>query len=316
MKKSKIILLGATFLVTLGLSFTSPTQAATTAQDTATTTQSNSDVPESVQNAVDDLFDNYVADENVDVEDASISHPTTSMTELTHYSFNEFSKIPIIKNYFIKAGFPQTDQLNNVEFSYVIHEPRGDGDPYYWGLITAYYNNNEIESKKVKIDGMNSGKNPAYIFSNPINLVGQVTATNREGRTSAPLVDTVNKDSNRSLAPNSDWYTDQFMFEKRTGELYYRVSTSEWVNEHYIKPHANTNIKITDFMSNPKDKTYQVTWRRISGQPLYKSDGELWNYTLPDGSIWKVTAIGFDQYGSAYCEVSTNAWIRMDHALQ
>ncbi|WP_125768366.1 hypothetical protein [Companilactobacillus furfuricola] len=318
MKKSKIILFGATFLVTLGMSFTTPTQATASNRDVTTTTQSNSDVPESVQNAVDDLFDNYLTDETIDIDDASISHPTEETTEGTHYNFNEFSKIPLIKKYLLKSGFSTEEQLNNVKFSYYVHhsDDNGDFDYTYWTQVYAYYDGNLIGSKRVEIKYLSSSEEPTSFYSNPTDLVGQVTATNQEGKQYAPLIDTVNKESNRSLAPKSDWYTDKFMVDKNWGDLFYRVSTSEWVNERYIKPHANTSLKISDLISNSGNKIYQVTDRRVSGQPLYKSNGELWDYTLPDGSKWKVTAIGFDQYGSIYGEVSTDAWIRMNHALK
>ena len=313
MKKSKIILLGATFLVTLGLSFTSPTQASTSDQNTAATTQSNSDVPESVQNAVDDLFDNYMTNDTVDVTDASFSYPTVSTTEKTLYSFNEFSKLPLVKRYFLKPGFSQSNKLNNVRFSFGSHRPdESDGDVTNWIIMGADYNGKDIGSKIIHIKSQYDYNNPNNLYMDPIDLTGKITATHKEGQSYAPLLDTENEKSNRALAPNSDWYTDKFMISKRYATLYYRVSTSEWVNEYYIKPQSNTNIRISDVISNPRDRKFTVSYRRISGQPLYKSNGELWDYTLPNNSQWKVTSIGFDQYGVAYCQVSTDAWARVD----
>lgn len=313
MKKSKIILLGVAFLVTLGLSFTSPTQAATAGQDTATTIKMYDDVPESVQSAVDDLMDNYITDNTIDVTDASFSRPTMSAVMGGH-SYSDFSKIPLVKKYLLKSGFAKSDQLQGVTFELADHRPSSaDMDRTYYAGIRVLYNGKQIVWKTVKVKTpITASKSNSY--TEPSNLVGTVTATHEEGKQYAPLLDTVNGKSNRSLAPGSDWYTDKFIIDKQTASMYYRVSTSEWVSERYIRPHANTNLNISDPISS-KHNTYPVSSRAIAGEPLYKSNGELWDYTLPNNTRWKITSIGFDQFGVAYYQVSTDAWARADQVF-
>lgn len=301
MKKLRVALLGAAFFVAFGTSQVTTAQA-DTSQDSQTTTQTDSDVPESVQKAVDDLFDNYITSDTVDVTDASYSEPTMDAVKYGH-SFSEFSKIPLVKKFLMRSGFSDTSQLNNVEFWLGDHRiGLGDMDPTYWVYVSAKYNGKSIKSKKINIKYPTDWDKPGS-YIGPIGLVGQVTATHEEGKQYAPLLDLNNKKSSRSLAPGSDWYTDQYLIDKNSNALYYRVSTSEWINEYYIKPHANTDFKIADPITS-NNSTYTVQYRRNSGEPVYKSDGELWDYTLPNNTDWKITSVAFDQYGVAYYEVS------------
>ncbi len=36
----------------------------------------------------------------------------------------------------------------------------------------------------------------------------------------------------------------------------------------------------------------------------------MWDYTLPNATDWKVTAVSFDQFGVPYYQVSNDAWVR------
>ncbi|WP_125711051.1 hypothetical protein [Companilactobacillus zhongbaensis] len=312
MKKSKIILLGATFLVTLGLSFTNSTQAASTDQDNMNTLITSGDVPEPTRSAVEDFLYNYVTDDTIDVTDASFSRPTIKATSGEH-SYSDFIKIPLVKKYLLKSDFDKVDQLQGVTFELEDQRPHFAEMPQtYYAGVCVRYNGRIIAYKIVYVKQPVTTEKP-HSYTEPSDLVGNVSATHEEGKQYAPLLDTANGKSNRSLAPGSDWYTDKFMIDTQNASLYYRVSTSEWANEDYIRPHANTNLKISDPIESD-NSTYHVSYRAIAGEPLYKSNGELWNYTLPNNTDWKITSVGFDQFGVAYYQLSTDAWARVGGA--
>lgn len=307
MKKIKWIILGLGILVSFNLGSNNVVNAAD--NETATETTESNSVPSDVKNAVDNLLDNYTND-NITVTDASFSRPTLDATDGT-YSFNEFSKIPVMKNFIFKNGSNSlAPQLNNVQFRYYGHYPiSGLIDFTYWVQIFATYNGQEVGSKTIKV---NNGQFRNQ-YTDATKQTGVVEATHAEGSNYAPLLDTENEHSSRSLAPNSYWFTDRFMVDMEWATLYYRVSTSEWVNEYYAKPHANPSLQISDPISVGRSTIYRTSYRAISGDPVYKSDGQLWNFTLPNNSEWKITAIAFDQYGVAYGQVSTGAWVRLAH---
>ncbi|MCH4010088.1 hypothetical protein [Companilactobacillus sp.] len=71
----------------------------------------------------------------------------------------------------------------------------------------------------------------------------------------------VTKESNRALAANSDWYSDQFFILDNT--IYYRVSTNEWVKSSEVyrfiyqkgilttTPTENSLLKKSDYTTSP-----------------------------------------------------------------
>ena len=302
MKKVKVVLLGLITFICFGiLTINNNVVNADTTDNTNAT-----NVPTNVMDAVNELFDNYTND-NITVTDASFSRPTLAATSGT-YSINEFFKIPVMKKYVFKGTtMDDASNLQNVKFQYYGHyQNSGDMDYKQWIRLYALYNGETIKTKDISI--VDNSRSQTYTV--PTDLPGIVEATHEEGAQYAPLIDTENDKSSRSLAPGSDWYTDKFMINREWGFMLYRVSTSEWVDERYIKPHANTDLRIDNDISVGRMNIFNVTYRAISGEPLYKSDGELWNYTLPNNTDWQITAVAFDQYGLAYFQVSNNAWVR------
>jgi hypothetical protein len=303
MKKIKLLLLGLVSALCFGL-----VNVMTVNADSTSTTNptDKTNVPTDVTSAVDDLFDNYTND-NITVPDASFSRPTLYATNGA-YSFDEFSKIPVIGKYVFKGNsFNKVSELQNVKFEYYGHYDSSDDTDYsHWIRIYANYNGATIKTKKINI----LGNYVTQKYTDPTSLSGVVEATHKEGSQYAPLLDTENDKSSRSLAPGSDWYTDKYMINKELGFLLYRVSTSEWVDENYIRPHANTNLQIGNAISVGKNSVFNVQFRAVSGEPVYKSNGELWDYTLPNNTDWQITSVAFDQYGLAYYQVSNDAWVR------
>ncbi|AKP67124.1 hypothetical protein [Companilactobacillus ginsenosidimutans] len=310
MKKVKLVILGLIVLSSIGFSNSMVVNAEVNGSNPTEST----DVPSEIQSSVDELFDNQMSN-NITVSDASFSKAT--IKEINNkYSFDDWGRIPLVSKY-VLTDTPSSTQivnLKNVTFESLGQYPVPSLGNFNYGVsVQAFYNGKVIKSKFIPVSD-NVVTEP---YTNPVNLVGTVTATHNVALPYAPLTDTENKASSRALAPNSDWYTDKFMINKANGDIYYRVSTSEWVNTLYIKPHANPNLKISNRIPvSEGQEIYTVGSDNVSGQTVYKSNGELWDYTLPKETQWKVTSIAFDQFGRAYCEVSNDAWVVGNKANQ
>ncbi|AKP67697.1 hypothetical protein [Companilactobacillus ginsenosidimutans] len=132
----------------------------------------------------------------------------------------------------------------------------------------------------------------------------------------SPLIDEANADgkSNRSVAPETGWYTDKMELNLNNGNYQYRVSTSEWLQgDVTIKSDDQQDIHLKTSPFEGLRPTYHVTGKSFAGENLYKSDGSVWNYTLPTDSDWQTTAFATDQNGFLYYQVSTNAWVRVNN---
>ncbi|AKP67696.1 hypothetical protein [Companilactobacillus ginsenosidimutans] len=141
------------------------------------------------------------------------------------------------------------------------------------------------------------------------------TVINNENLT--PLVDESQPDgkSNRSVAPGTGWYTDKVELNLNSGNYQYRVSTSEWLQgDVTVKSSNNTGIKIYgdsyDIISN--NPIYHVKNHAVAGETVYKSNGDIWDFTLPNDTDWEATSTGTDDNGFLYYRVSNDAWVRVE----
>lgn len=174
MKKIKWIILGLGILVTFNIGNSNVVNAAD--NETTTETTESDSVPSDVKNAVDNLLDNYTND-NITVTDASFSRPTLDATNGT-YSFNEFSKIPVMKNFIFKNGSDSlAPQLNNVQFRYYGHYPiSGLIDFTYWVQISVIYNGQKVGTKTIKVNNEQFRNQ----YTNATKQTGVVEATHAE----------------------------------------------------------------------------------------------------------------------------------------
>jgi hypothetical protein len=288
----------------------------------ADSTTENSDVPGDVQSAVDDLMTNHTKD-NAEISDASFSEDVLRVTLGKSFAWYDFDKIPIVKKDILKNVDDQysSQQFPNVQFRYGVSvdyythpvsilDISQNFDIFRQGnpktvFIQALYNGKVIGAKSLPI----SFNYPnGSVYSSPTDATGVVTSRYAQV---TPLHDTENDHSSRGVASNTKWATDKFMINYGTAEMFYRVSTSEWLNYATFSSSGNSGLRLSDKIGPNKDlPTYRVSFRETTGEPLYKANGDLWYYTLPNNTDWKITAISFDQFGVPYFQVSDNAWVR------
>lgn len=98
-------------------------------------------------------------------------------------------------------------------------------------LVGKYYNNLKSSGS---VDGATAPQPELPSDGSVVKREGKVTVTNPHSF-AVPLVafreDGSTTDSNRGLAKESGWYTDQQ--RSFDGHVYYRVSTNEWVQDSY-----------------------------------------------------------------------------------
>lgn len=103
------------------------------------------------------------------------------------------------------------------------------------------------------------------------------------------------KVSNRALAQNSDWFSDQEM--TRNGIKYYRVATNEWVKARDIYVYENKNLTI----GTRNDVQYLTT-----------SQGEtILNRALAADTNWQVDKLAYIN-GKSFYRVATNEFVPVD----
>lgn len=151
-------------------------------------------------------------------------------------------------------------------------------------------------------------------IQNQTNQPQEGTITNNSGVN--PLADYAIPDSrsNRSVAPDSSWYTDQRQINVNTGEYEYRVSNTEWLTGNVgFKPYGSIGKLSPIILNQYVMPIYQVAGMEDTGATLYDSDGSILNNTLPSGSKWEVTGAATDSNGFTYYQVSTNAYALTYH---
>lgn len=92
-----------------------------------------------------------------------------------------------------------------------------------------------VGAEKTQISDNNEQKQPAKTNNDDGVIKGDWKINKKSGVVTVnnKLARLYNDDNNltsRSLAPDTDWKTDQYRTNVKTGEIQYRVSTHEWVN--------------------------------------------------------------------------------------
>ncbi len=282
-------------------------------------TESDSSKDE-VQSAVESLFNDYTND-TLNITDASYSYPAVDATVGREYSYFNFMKIPLVHNFVFKSDVNDSElesKIKNVKFLYDADFPIPGNDQHYSHFtLYAYYNGERVGYKD--INKINRSQNNL----GPVNAEGVVTSDSKKV---SPLVDTNNAQSNRGVAPITDWYTDKYIVDPYSGALSHRVSTTEWLeiapySNYYNTPNgiapttdasfrSKGDIGITLANSIPVTKDNNTFDTGLTTDQVYNSNGRLWNFTLPKNTTWTITAISFDQLGYPYYQVSNDAWVR------
>ncbi|WP_300561155.1 hypothetical protein [Companilactobacillus sp.] len=315
MKKRIIALIGVMSIITFFGLFTDNVYADDNSQssnNSETTAQIN-------QKAAQDFIDNYV-NTNIVVKDDSLSlakidrssvydsgitlaalyHPMVVETGLKKYILRDSSKSKY------------ADTLSHFDFGAYRLDPKTkqpitnyediDNTSLVDGLEFFVYDGSKvIATKRINVKVENPTVHP---------LVGTVMNNGSVN----PLVDEnlPGWRSNRSVAPGSNWYTDEYELNLNTGKYQYRVSTTEWVEgDVTIKSDQSTGLNINSELSSIRPPIFTVTGKSVAGEPLFTSDGGVWNFTLPSGTKWTATRVGHDQNGILYYEVSNNAYVRV-----
>ncbi|WP_125772073.1 hypothetical protein [Companilactobacillus furfuricola] len=136
--------------------------------------------------------------------------------------------------------------------------------------------------------------------------------TVRVGNDLAHLYDDNNKLTTRSIAASTDWATDKYRTNDKTGEIQYHVSTHEWVNASDVTFYAkgdngNGLGNVTDLGTG-----HVVTLDGPAGfvYTLFKSDGSNATRGLAGLTAWQTDKSATDAEGNTYYRVSTDEWVR------
>lgn len=134
----------------------------------------------------------------------------------------------------------------------------------------------------------------------------------RVGNKLANLFDDNNEITSRSIAANTDWATDKYRTNDKTGEVQYRVSTHEWVNASDVTFYAkgdngNGLGNVTDL-----GEGHVVTLDGPAGfvYTLFTSDGGNASRGLAGLTAWQTDKSATDAEGNTYYRVSTDEWVR------
>lgn len=123
-----------------------------------------------------------------------------------------------------------------------------------------------------------------------------------------------NRINGRALAQGTDWFTDTKRVNNNTGEVYYRVSTNEWVKASdvsYADKDDNTGdtAGLTNITDLPSGSTVSLAGPQGFVYSLYKTDGTTGNRGLAGDSAWMTDKQATDSNGNTYYRVSTDEWI-------
>lgn len=137
---------------------------------------------------------------------------------------------------------------------------------------------------------------------------GKVTV----GNSIAHLYNDDNDLTSRSVAGNTDWATDKYRTNTKTGQIQYHVSTHEWVNATDVTFTGNGNngeglTNVTDLqgihvvnLAGPEGFVYT----------LFTLNGGQGNRGLAGLTSWATDKTAQDANGNTYYRVSTDEWVR------
>ncbi|MFD1472370.1 C39 family peptidase [Companilactobacillus mishanensis] len=128
------------------------------------------------------------------------------------------------------------------------------------------------------------------------------------GDQTAPLTDATGvSTSNRSLSPDSAWYTDK-LATSSTGNTYYRVSTEEYVN--------STAGVFTSNVSN-YDATASIVYKKGASVHTFNNYGDNASYTgnnVDTDTTWKIDKKA-NKNGKNWYEIGNNVWVPQDYLV-
>ncbi|MCH4009927.1 hypothetical protein [Companilactobacillus sp.] len=143
---------------------------------------------------------------------------------------------------------------------------------------------------------------------------GKVTV----GNSIAHLYNDDNDLTSRSVAGNTDWATDKYRTNTKTGQIQYHVSTHEWVNATDVTFTGNGNnggntnngeglTNVTDLQG-----THVVNLAGPEGfvYTLFTLNGGQGNRGLAGLTSWATDKTAQDANGNTYYRVSTDEWVR------
>lgn len=124
--------------------------------------------------------------------------------------------------------------------------------------------------------------------------------------------------TNRALAANTPWITDQIENLPNIGEAY-RVATNEWVkstdikyqttNEYNSSKNGTDNNSNKDIIPNTGVATISYTQWGLDLWEGYGTNKYKTGTVLPNNSSWKFIAKAIDSQGNAWYEIGKNQWI-------
>ncbi|GAB5055989.1 hypothetical protein COSHB9_03760 [Companilactobacillus alimentarius] len=165
----------------------------------------------------------------------------------------------------------------------------------------------------------NSGSNSDSATSSSSNIV----KVNNTSASYVPLMalqsdGTMQRITNRNLANNSSWKTDQT--KSVNGVTYYRVATNEWIAANYISGNSSSSA-VTD--SGSTSSTTNVI--KVDNASSYavqlvalQSDGTMKGITnrlLANDSTWKTDQTKVVN-GVTYYSVGNNEWVNASYVLK
>lgn len=160
----------------------------------------------------------------------------------------------------------------------------------------------------------NNGGNPTNP-TNPADPVGVWKTTSQPGVLSVnnKVANLVGEDSTyttRALAPNTQWATDAYRENSKTGARQYRVSTNEWVSAEDVSFRNRTPEFFTNVLKLPQIQTVYLDGPDGFIYALFNQDGIRADRGLPGNTGWATDERAVDAQGNIYYRVSTNEWIQ------
>ncbi|MQS90157.1 hypothetical protein [Companilactobacillus mishanensis] len=320
MKKMRNVIVLLALGLIVGSGITSPAFAADDSNATGTETATETDDSSA---AVKELFDDYVNKKINTGYDVDFGPATMMVNYGVPMSLDDLlSKNAKVQKYIFKSGIDQAlkDRLSGVKFTVVASNyysygattdiqsllgMAGDASRFDTLHLLAYKGDTEIGDQIID-DYSTLEVSDANRYT-VVNMKGVVT----NGYATLPLINDETK-SNRGVAPNSGWITDKYRIDNSTGKIQYRVSTHEWLPEESVtlSSNANSGFVLRNFQDVDSGVTINIMDYNHASVTLYKANGDIWNYTLPADSDWKITKVAYDQYGVCYYQVSNDAWLR------
>ena len=173
----------------------------------------------------------------------------------------------------------QTDMNENTTYKIEVIDPDGEGKVTYEDGDSNSSNNNSNNNSNSKPDTIE---------------VKRLVATHPDGDSITLYTKDMQKISNRALAPESDWFSDQEI--TRNGEKYYRVAENEWVKASDVYAYEDQQLIV---------KTNKVQ------QLVNSKENQVTNRALSENTSWQVDRLAKIN-DKNYYRVATNEFVLVD----